>query len=272
MSEQAEKATRRRGDALEAAILDAAWDVLETDGWNGFTFGGVAERAHSSKPVLYRRWRNREELLRATLRRRGEVTRRELPDTGSLREDTVGVLAGLNQQSSSMIALLSMRLSALFQELSVSPAELRRELVGGRESGMVTIVNRAVARGELGQKTPPLRIMTLPVDLLRHELMMTLEPAPPETIDQIVDEVFLPLVRAASGQRPAASSQAAKPSSASASSSPACTGPSAAPTPSSPCAAARPAATGKPSATPETLRHAQPDQPASQATGQSPQN
>ena len=37
------------------------------------------------------------------------------------------------------------------------------------------------------------------VDLLRHELIMTLEPAPPETIDQIVDEVFLPLVRAASG-------------------------------------------------------------------------
>ena len=60
-----------------------------------------------------------------------------------------------------------------------------------------------MARGELGPKTPPLRVMTLPVDLLRHELMMTLEPAPPETIDQIVDEVFLPLVRTASGQRPA---------------------------------------------------------------------
>ena len=268
MSEQAEKATRRRGDALEAAILDAAWDVLETDGWNGFTFGGVAERAHSSKPVLYRRWRNREELLRATLRRRGEVTRRELPDTGSLREDTVGVLAGLNQQSSSMIALLSMRLSALFQELSVSPAELRREVVGDRESGMATIVNRAVARGELGPKTPPLRVMTLPVDLLRHELMMTLEPAPPETIDQIVDEVFLPLVRAASGVvESSRKTVIGQPSS-----SPACTEPSAAPTPSSPCAAARPAATGKSSATPETLRHAQPDQPASQATGQSPQN
>jgi AcrR family transcriptional regulator len=65
-----EKASRRRGAALEEAILDAAWDLLETDGWNGFTFAGVAERAHSSKPVLYRRWRTREELLRATLRRR----------------------------------------------------------------------------------------------------------------------------------------------------------------------------------------------------------
>src|ERR1700743_3382599 len=82
-----EKATRRRGAALEAAILDAAWNVLETDGWGGFTFSGVADRAHSSKPVLYRRWRNREDLLRATLRRRGELSPSEPPDTGSLQGD-----------------------------------------------------------------------------------------------------------------------------------------------------------------------------------------
>src|ERR1700733_988652 len=90
-------ATRRRGAALEAAILDAAWNVLETDGWNGFTFAGVAERAHSSKPVLYRRWRTREDLLRATLRRRGETTRGEVPDTGSLRGDTIALLTKANE-------------------------------------------------------------------------------------------------------------------------------------------------------------------------------
>ncbi len=199
MSEQAEKASRRRGDTLEAAILDAAWNVLETDGWNGFNFSGVAERAHSSKPVLYRRWRTREELLRATLRRRGELTPLTVPDTGSLRGDTIAALTTVNQGSSSMVALLSMRLGALFQDLSVSPAELRREMLGDRESSMVTIVNRAMARGELGPKTPPLRVVTLPVDLLRHELLLALAPVPPETITQIVDDVFLPLARVSSG-------------------------------------------------------------------------
>src|ERR1700744_3332834 len=87
-----DKATRRRGTVVEEAILDAAWDVLETDGWGGFTFAGVAERGHSSKPVLYRRWRTREDLLRAMLRRRGEVRRREVPDTGRLREDVIALL------------------------------------------------------------------------------------------------------------------------------------------------------------------------------------
>src|ERR1700749_4970372 len=85
---RAEKATRGGGATLEAAILDAAWNVLETDGWGGFTFAGVAERAHASKPVLYRRWRTREDLLRATLHRRGEIAPAPIADTGSLRGGT----------------------------------------------------------------------------------------------------------------------------------------------------------------------------------------
>jgi AcrR family transcriptional regulator len=194
-----DKATRRRGTVLEEAILDAAWDVLETDGWGGFTFAGIAERAHSSKPVLYRRWRTREDLLRAALRRRGETTRGEVPDTGSLRGDTIALLTKANELRSSMAAVLSMRLSALHQDLSLSPAELRRELLGGRQSVMEVIVARATARGELGPKTPPARVITLPFDLFRHEVLMTLEPVTPETITQIVDDVFLPLARLSSG-------------------------------------------------------------------------
>jgi AcrR family transcriptional regulator len=194
-----EKASRRRGQALEDAILDAAWDVLETGGWSGFTFGAVAERAHSSKPVLYRRWRTREELLRATIRRRGDVTHAEVPDTGSLRGDTIALLTRANSLRSSMAAVLSMRLSAQFQDLTLTPAELRRELLGDRESVMDVIVTRAMARGELGPKTPPARVVSLPFDLFRHEVMMTMEPVAPEVITQIVDDLFLPLARVSSG-------------------------------------------------------------------------
>ena len=194
-----EKATRRRGTELEDAILDAAWDVLETDGWNGFTFAGVAERAHSSKPVLYRRWRTREELRRAPLRRRGEITPADVPDTGSLRGDVIAKLTEINQLRSSMAAVMSMMLSAEFQEMGLSPAELRRELLGDRESVFEVIVARAMARGELGPKTPPARVISLPIDLLRNDLLLTLQPVPAETIVSIVDDAFLPLARVSSG-------------------------------------------------------------------------
>ncbi|MGC2652609.1 MAG: hypothetical protein WA317_03170 [Mycobacterium sp.] len=35
----------------------------------------------------------------------------------------------------------------------------------------------------------------LPVDLSRHELMMTLQPVPDKVIENIADEIFSPLVR-----------------------------------------------------------------------------
>src|ERR1700761_4475547 len=181
-----EKASRRRGSALEAAILDAAWDVLETDGWGGFTFGRGAERAQSSTPWRSRRWRTREELLRAARRRRGESSNGDAPDTGSLRGDMIAVLTEINRLRSSYAAVLSMRLSAQFDGLSLSPAELRRELIGDRESKLALIVGGAVARGDLGPKPLPPRVVSLPVDLIRHELLMTLEPVAPEVITQIV--------------------------------------------------------------------------------------
>jgi hypothetical protein len=56
-----------------------------------------------------------------------------------------------------------------------------------------------MARGELGPKTPPARVVSLPFDLFRHEVMMTMEPVAPEVISQIVDDLFLPLARVSSG-------------------------------------------------------------------------
>jgi hypothetical protein len=109
------------------------------------------------------------------------------------------VLTAVNELRSSVAGIMSMRLRAQFQELGVSPAELRRELVGDRESSMDVIVARAIARGELGPKPPPARVVSLPVDLLRHELLMTLEPVAPQTITRIVDDVFLKLARVSSG-------------------------------------------------------------------------
>jgi AcrR family transcriptional regulator len=49
------KVERRRGKALEDAVLDAAWSELLDAGYARFTMETVAARAHTSRPVLYRR-------------------------------------------------------------------------------------------------------------------------------------------------------------------------------------------------------------------------
>ena len=84
--------TRRRGEALESALLDAAWDELQDVGYAGLTIEAVADRAGTSRAVLYRRWRNRAELVIAAMRRHRPMLSGEIPDTGSLRDDVLAVL------------------------------------------------------------------------------------------------------------------------------------------------------------------------------------
>jgi AcrR family transcriptional regulator len=188
-------ATRRRGAVLEAAILDAGWEQLMDEGYPGFTFEAIAERAKTGKAVLYRRWPDKEALLLAVLAHRGFGTPVEIPDTDSLREDVITLLRSANRFGDTGAALFSTILGAYFDETETTPAQLRAQLLGDRSSAMTLIVQRAIERGELTAALPP-RVVTLPVDLLRHEAIMNLSRVPEETIVDIVDTVFLPLASA----------------------------------------------------------------------------
>ncbi|MFP3247595.1 MAG: TetR-like C-terminal domain-containing protein, partial [Paraburkholderia sp.] len=59
---------------------------------------------------------------------------------------------------------------------------------------MQTILGRAIDRGEIAAARLTPRIVALPTDLARHEVLMTFEPLSDEAIREIVDEIFLPLV------------------------------------------------------------------------------
>jgi AcrR family transcriptional regulator len=195
------RATRRRGQELEDAVLDAAWDVLVEQGYHAFTYEAVASRAATSRPVLYRRWPRREDLLLATLRRGWWSTPVVVPDTGDLREDAIGYLRNANTARAGVMASLFAQLTDYFKDSGSTFAELRDALrTPGQLGGPVHVVARAVARGELPDVPRPARVISLPFDLFRHELFMTMRAVPDETIVGIVDEVWLPLLRAGGGQ------------------------------------------------------------------------
>jgi hypothetical protein len=59
---------------------------------------------------------------------------------------------------------------------------------------MATILKRVAERGE-ARDDNPLRVATLPIDLLRHEVFRSLSPADEQALIEIVDQVFLTLVR-----------------------------------------------------------------------------
>jgi AcrR family transcriptional regulator len=194
-TEQADdKQTRRRGTELENAILDAAWDQLTAEGYEHFTIDAVAARAQTSKPVLYRRWKAREDLLRATVRHRAAADSPPSPDTGSLRGDLLTLLAHANTTRNPMAALVSSMLGSYYNQTGPTPAELREEFLGQRGSAVEKVVNRAVERGEVDPARLTPRILDLPFALFRQEMMMTLKPVPDDVLREIVDDIFIPLV------------------------------------------------------------------------------
>ena len=184
---------RRRGRVLEDALLDAAWDQLVSGGYGVFTFEAVAERAGTSRPVIYRRWPNREALVVAAVERFFIRGSRPVPDTGSLRGDVIALLTQANETRAAAAAVISVQLGTYYQESGTTPAELREQILRDRTSAMETVMRRALERGDI-TAAPLRRIIALPFDLFRQEALMTLKTVPAETIIEIVDSIFLPLI------------------------------------------------------------------------------
>ena len=185
---------RRRGRALEEALLDAVWAELSEHGYDELTFDGVATRAGTSRAVLYRRWPRKPDLVHAALMSevgRGVIT---TPDTGTLRGDVIGLLRQANEKRVRLATLLVSRMGDFYREADINLAELSALAQGGRDSVLDEAIQRAIARGEIQAEHVTERIARLPIDLFRNELIFTLRPVPDETILEIVDTIFLPLV------------------------------------------------------------------------------
>jgi AcrR family transcriptional regulator len=187
-------ATRRRGRELEDALLAAAWAQLVAGGYGSFTIEAVAARAVTSKPVIYRRWPNRQALVTAAVQHFFALGSQPVPDTGTLRGDVIALLTQANESRMAMAAVLSVQLSAYYQETGTTPADLREQLLAEHPAAMDTFVARAVDRGEVTAAPLTPRMISLPFDLVRHEVLMTFKPVAAETILEIVDDIFLPLV------------------------------------------------------------------------------
>lgn len=187
-------ARRRRGPALEEALLDAAWAELTDRGYDDLTMDAVAVRAGTSRAVLYRRWPNKQELVLAALAHEVGKDVVVVPDTGSLRGDVIALLQQANKLRSGLVAALFTRLGGFYQQTGSSLADLRAFVQGDRDAVLEQVIQRSIDRGEIQPEQVTDRIARVPVNLFRYEILMTLRPLSDETIEEIVDDIFLPLI------------------------------------------------------------------------------
>src|SRR5499427_7663206 len=195
MTEQAQRVRqRRRGEELEAALLEAAWQELVEAGFARLTMESVAARAKTGVAVLYRRWHTKDDLVIAAIRHYGTAHPVEVPDTGSLRGDMIALLSSFSSTRVSFAAIVSAVFSGLLASTGLTPAQVREKILADRPLHSDQIFARAHERGEIDLDRIPPAILTMPFDLIRHDMLMTYKPIPPGRVLAIVDDLFMPLV------------------------------------------------------------------------------
>jgi AcrR family transcriptional regulator len=193
------RGSRRRGASLEYAILDAAWGELVDNGYGEMTLEGVARRARTSRPVLHRRWPSRLKLATAALGRYLVMNPVSVPDLESVAAELHLALRGIFERARPDLLRLFFDMAADVVDAKSSFADIRAEFANDRL--VRSILDRGVARGEVDPDRLTTRIIALPTDLVRHEMLMTLQAPSDEALREIVEDIFLPLIRGDSAMR-----------------------------------------------------------------------
>ena len=186
---------RRRGADLENAILDAAWAEIGEKGYAGLTMENTAARAGTSRPVLSRRWSSVPALATAAIQR--ELCRRPIavPDLGTMRQELPSFLEQASRRFDVFTAGFALFLDEFQRGTKASAKEFRATVLAGEEDALETILARAGARGEIDPAKLLPAVASLPSDLFRHHVIMTMGPPSREMQEAWIDDIFLPLTR-----------------------------------------------------------------------------
>jgi AcrR family transcriptional regulator len=154
----ARAAGRPLDESVDAAILEAAWQLLLRDGYSRMSIASVAETARVGKPAIYRRYRDKAELVAAVI---ADKTARVPPiDTGSTRGDLLAHLEFARRRFTVRLA------GTLIVEETKHPEllrEFREGMILPRRNEIAEALERGKRRGEVRAD--------LDTDLAAHAVM-----------------------------------------------------------------------------------------------------
>lgn len=192
-SDGPQKPARRRGAELDEAIREAVRDELAETTYAGLTFEGVAKRAQTSKPVIYRRYPSRAHMVLDAWVQYFPIPNEPFVSKASLRADLLRFGRDFSDRFE-RIGIETMR--GLLAEIPTNEVQaLNSATSSWALTTLTNILDAARARGEIARGPLPLRLQLLPVVLVRHELLFTggLDDA---ALAEFIDTVLLPLLTA----------------------------------------------------------------------------
>jgi AcrR family transcriptional regulator len=200
---------RRRGAALEDAILEATYDELSEMGYTAFSVESVAARARTGKASIYRRWPTKQELVMDALCQRLPTPQQcGLEQTWDESMTTEDALRQIAQSISAILKSPAGRAMRAIKCEALGDPELARAIderfQAPRRAALLGLLSRGVERGEVRPEAVcPLIADVLPA-LLTHRVLLQGEQINEGDVTDIIEQILIPLVavRRESAARP----------------------------------------------------------------------
>lgn len=194
-SQEAREAAAHRGRQLDAsrdaALRDAALELLAEIGYDRLSIDAVAARAKASKMTIYRRWSGKAELVVdaiGSLRKPGAV-----PDTGSLRGDLEAMTKSSDNPDIRFDAQLVLGLVTAVARDPELRQVVREQFLGRGGTRLRQVFERAVDRGEIPEvRNLDLLISVFPALVIYH-LLISGELPDASFTAQVINDLILPL-------------------------------------------------------------------------------
>lgn len=192
---------RRRGAALQDAILVAAYAELSEVGYRDFAVEAVAARARTGKASIYRRWPTKPDLVMDAL-----LAELPSPETCGLTDDlvlddTVTTADAFLQVGTLIVSILTSpagnAMRAIKLEALADPelAELvDARFQAPRRMAMLNLLRRGIERGEVRPDAATATTADVLPAMLLHKMIMLREDITESDVHDVITTVMIPLV------------------------------------------------------------------------------
>ena len=182
---------RPRDSGRDLAILDATLSLLTEVGYEQLSVEAVAGRSGAAKTTIYRRYRDKAELVAAAVERRAPAKPPELAGE-SLREDVYCLAVWLARSISEQdVGLLGALFAGMRNDARL--AQAMRRILRRDEAAMTDgLVRRAGER--LAPAAATLFAEVAPAMIVQR-IVVVGEPCDAAFVAHLVDDILLPLLR-----------------------------------------------------------------------------
>lgn len=191
------RAGRKRDLTRDAAILDAALEVLAEVGYAGMTMDMVAVRAKAGKATVYRRWSSKADLVldAVTHLKRGQVDLDRLPDTGTLRGDLVGLIRPKTiEEERQRLRVMVGLASVLSHDAGLADA-VNAAIHEPWVEVNCLLMRRAIDRGEISASVDVETLSLVIPSMAAFRMLIQRKPVDREFLVSLIDGLLLPALR-----------------------------------------------------------------------------